>query len=420
MLLRTITLLSLLALQPLSVPLLHAQPIPRSEHLPATTPWDLSALGATPSFEWVDNAQPVRSVLYTSEPYKGNPTRVFAYYASPATLQQRQPNPSEKFPAMVLIHGGGGTAFREWAELWAKNGYAAIAMDTAGYRPNEGQNAHDKKNRSRLTDAGPDQSDQEKFGSVDLPPNDQWPYHAVAAAIRAHSLIRSFPEVDPERTGVTGISWGGYLTSIVAGVDSRFKLAVPVYGCGFLHENSTWLDRLKKMSPAQNERWVSLWDPSRYLGAAKMPMLFINGTNDFAYPLDSYMKSFALPKGPKQLRITVNMPHGHQQGWAPKEIALFADHLLKNGPPLPQLSNPQRKDAEVHVHCTTPVPLRSAAIHTTSDEGPINKRKWLTTSASVSGETIVAKAPDAATTAWFVTVTDTRDATVSTEVNIRK
>jgi len=29
---------------------------------------------------------------------------------------------------------------------------------------------------------------------------------------------------------VTGISWGGYLTCIVAGIDDRLKAAVPVYG----------------------------------------------------------------------------------------------------------------------------------------------------------------------------------------------
>ena len=84
-----------------------------------------------------------------------------------------------------------------------------------------------------MPDGGPNQGDDEKFGSIDKPPTEQWSYHAVAAAIRGHSLIRSFPEVDAQRTAVTGISWGGYLTCIVAGLDSRFKAAVPVYGCGF-------------------------------------------------------------------------------------------------------------------------------------------------------------------------------------------
>jgi dienelactone hydrolase len=111
-----------------------------------------------------------------------------------------------------LVHGGGGTAFREWAELWARRGYAAIAMDLAGSRPVEGANAHAAENRTRLPQGGPGQGDEEKFGSIDKPPTEQWPYHAVASVIKAHSLIRSFDHVDREKTAVTGISWGGYLT----------------------------------------------------------------------------------------------------------------------------------------------------------------------------------------------------------------
>ena len=55
---------------------------------------------------------------------------------------------------------------------------------------------------------------------------DMWSYHAVAAVVRGHSLLRSLPNVDAERIGVTGISWGGYLTCIVAGVADRFRHAV--------------------------------------------------------------------------------------------------------------------------------------------------------------------------------------------------
>ena len=43
-----------------------------------------------------------------------------------------------------------------------------------------------------------------------------------------------------------------------------------------------------------------------------MPVFFINGTNDFAYPLDSYAKTYGLVKSERDFRITVNMPHGHQ------------------------------------------------------------------------------------------------------------
>src|SRR5262245_11819933 len=131
----------------------NAQIVP-SPGLPASTPWDLKKLSEAPAFEWVDKDGPVRSLFYASEPYGGKPTRVFAYYATPATLAGKTPNKDEKYPAVVLVHGGGGTAFREWAELWAKRGYAAIAMDLAGSRPTEGKNPHALDSRTRLPDGG--------------------------------------------------------------------------------------------------------------------------------------------------------------------------------------------------------------------------------------------------------------------------
>ena len=120
-----------------------------AKSLPATMPWDLVALSEPPKVEWSDRESPVWSLYYEGEIYKGKPTRVFAYYASPATLGSEKVG-GEKFPAVVLVHGGGGTAFKEWAELWAKRGYAAIAMDLAGCGPN----------RERLEDGGPGQSDR--------------------------------------------------------------------------------------------------------------------------------------------------------------------------------------------------------------------------------------------------------------------
>ncbi len=46
------------------------------------------------------------------------------------------------------------------------------------------------------------------------------------------------------------------------------------------------------------KRWVENFDPSRYLPGRKMPVLFVNGTNDFAYPLDSYQKSYRAARDP--------------------------------------------------------------------------------------------------------------------------
>ena len=245
---------------------------------------------------------------------------MFAYYASPITVGAEV---TEKhFPGIVLVHGGGGKAFSKWAEIWARRGYAAIAMDLAGC--GEGG--------KRLPNGGPDQSDQTKFRSIDGPIKDQWSYHAVADVLLAHSLLLSFDEVDRERTAVTGISWGGYLTCIVAGLDQRFKVAMPVYGCGFLHENSAWVaSQFERMQPAQVAKWVSLWDPSRYIGAATMPVAFLNGTNDFAYPMDSYAKTCRLVTGTKHYSIQLNMRHGHIFEFP--EFFVFIDQYLKAARP---------------------------------------------------------------------------------------
>jgi len=368
-------------------------------------PWDLGKLEKAPDFGWLDKESGVRSLLYKGEPFKGADTSVFAYYASPDTLAHTAGN-GAKYPAVVLVHGGGGTAFKEWAQLWAERGYAAIAMDLAG----------NGAEQQRLPDGGPDQSDEYKFGQIDAPITDQWPYHAVANVILAHSLIRSFTEVDVNRTGVTGISWGGYLTCIVAGVDSRFKAAVPVYGCGFLQFHSAWLSRFAQFTPEQSSKWVELWDPSRYVGGATMPVFFINGTNDFAYWLESYAKTYGLVNGPRNFRITVNMPHSHPDGWAPKEIGLFMDQYLKDGEALAKIEKPIIGGKEITAafsSVSTPV---LAGIHFTNDSADSPDRKWNSMEAKIKKGMIHAPLVPDGTLICFVTLTDSRGAIVSSEL----
>jgi pimeloyl-ACP methyl ester carboxylesterase len=360
-----------------------------AKSLPQTTPWDLADLSQPPNFEWLAREGHVWSLYYQGRPYQGKPTRIFAYYATPTTLTG-QPAKDHSFPAVVLVHGGGGTAFKEWAELWARRGYAAIAMDLAGCG----------LERKRLPDGGPGQSDKEKFGAFDQAAENQWTYHAVSNAILAHSLLRSFK----------------YLTCIVSGLDNRFKAAVPVYGCGFLHENSVWLDRFAQMTRQQKSKWVSLWDPSMYVGSAKMPVFFINGTNDFAYPLDSYAKTYGLVKNKRNFRITVNMPHGHQQGWEPKEIGLFVDQYLKGGLPLPTIMKPGLTERQVHARVKSKTHLISAQLHYTTGTVPINKLDWESMSARIEGKSIISPAPPDDATIWFLTISDNRQAIVSSEL----
>ncbi len=93
-----------------------------------TGPWDVERILDTTTPFWLDaESENLKSIRYPSEPYRGKETEVFAYYAVP---KGRGP-----FPAMLLVHGGGGKAFEEWARLWADRGYVALAMDLAGCGP---------------------------------------------------------------------------------------------------------------------------------------------------------------------------------------------------------------------------------------------------------------------------------------------
>ena len=365
-----------------------------------TGPWNLSVLKRVPPATWGAKTGLVQEVYYEGEPLGGKPTRVFAYVARPKSG-------GKSVPAMVLVHGGGGTAFAQWATLWAKRGYAAIAMDLSGYGPG----------RKRLADGGPLEKDPTIFRSFTEDQTDQmWTYHAVAAVIRGHSLLASCEGVDADRIGITGISWGGYLTCIVAGLDDRLKVAVPVYGCGFIYENShpPWLARFAKMKPDVRSRWISQFDPSVYLPQVRCPILFVNGTNDFAYPLDSYQKSYQLVPGQIDLRIQPGMRHGHGHGWAPKEIGLFVDSVLVGGDPLPRLSAIATVGDRVSAEFTAKQPVVKAELWYTSDTGPWQSRKWKSTEAVIDGHTIHARLPKQRPLVYFFNVTDRRGAMTST------
>jgi dienelactone hydrolase len=387
-------------------------------------PWNLTKLKSTvPAMKWVDQSHPVHALTYAGEKYLGKDTEVFAFYASPITIGAAKPG--AKFPGVVLIHGGGGTAFAEWAQLWAKRGYAAIAMDLNGSRPPEPEyddkgmaksNAHDQKTRTRLPNGGPPHGHAEKFDSIGGDTSDDWPFHAAASVMRAHSLLRSFAEVDAEHTAVTGISWGGYTTCLVASLDDRFKAAVPVYGCGFLHQGeSVQKPSIDKLGD-RKDLWVKEYDPGSLLPRCHVPILFVNGTNDVHYVLDSYMKSYSVVPGEKHIRIQINMPHGHPPGWAPQEIGLFIDTYCRAGTPLPEPSAPVIDGDQLKVSVKASTKIKEAKLNYTTDTGLRSKRTWKSVPASTTGFGVSAPKPPADANTWYVEVTDERGAMVSTPV----
>jgi dienelactone hydrolase len=366
-------------------------------------PWNLQALDAAPAWTRLERPklEGVQAITYEGLPFRGARTRVFAWLGVPPVKA------GETVPGMVLVHGGGGTAFEEWVRLWVGRGYAAVAMDTCGQLPvgHYGRWFRDAQ-------GGP--AGWGGFEQWDQPPEDQWTFHAVADVILAHSLLRSLPEVDPERTGVTGISWGGYLTCIVAGVDHRFQLAVPVYGCGF-YRDTIFENNLGKLAPAAAGRWMDLWDPSVYLPAATMPILWVNGSNDFAYPMNAWQRSYRLPEGLRTICLRLRMPHGHGgAGENPEEIRAFADSILRGGKPLARITGSGRESAEAWATYASEVPVLKAELNLTRDAGRWQDRRWEAVDAACADGRVSARVPED-TRVYFFNLLDERGCVVSTE-----
>ena len=372
------------------------------ELVPAEFRWDVPALCRPPRIHEAPGfeAAGARALYFDGLPWKGAPTRVFAWLGLPKI--------DGKAPAMVLVHGGGGTAFDEWVRLWTSRGYAAIAMDLCGSVPRKGDGGW-----RRHDHAGP--PGWGGFDQIDLASRDQWTYHAVADAILAHSLLVSLPEVDSSRIGITGISWGGYLTCIVASLDTRLRFAAPVYGCGFLGDNSAWLETFKGMGEEKSKRWLELWDPAEFLPRCRLPILWVNGTNDFAYPLDSYQKSYRLPNGDRTLAVRVRMAHAHGgPGEKPEEIHAFANALFRRGIPLVRITGQGVEKGEAWVQFESGSPIVEAELCFTKASGKWQERLWETAPGRIDRQRVSAAVPEGATV-FYLNLIDDRGLVVSTE-----
>jgi dienelactone hydrolase len=358
-------------------PAVSAEPRPVNRQIP----WDVSALSKTPKVHPATErpANGMRSFFYEGADYKGKPAWVFAYYAAPAGTP-----PAGGWPAAVCAHGGGGTAYPGWVRAWNGHGYAAIVMDLEGHLP--GGKDHGMEGNLPIgaghQNAGPKRIGW--FGDIALPDKEQWFYHAVADVIRANSLLRSFPEINPKKIGLTGISWGGTIVSTVAGVDSRFAFVIPVYGCGFIHKHD--------MTPDQYREYLAKWDPSAHLPSAKMPMLWVTGVADPVFQVDIFAKSAKIAGGPSSMCLRPFLAHGHGNGWEDAgEIYTFADNIVKGGPPLPKLERPEFNPATGIARTKYTGGFTEAWVYFTTSGGNWQGRKWNFIQCNVSEKELVAR-----------------------------
>jgi dienelactone hydrolase len=378
--------------------------------------WNVPDIYKTPEYKIISHGSAI-GLVYKGLSYRGHKQNVFAYYASPATLNKNKDNlnknkdSNEKFPAVVLVHGGGGRAYKSWAIKWAKKGYAAIAMDLFGNGPNEEHIKYgfiEKEYR---------QVPYLPYFKITSKLNNQWMYQAVADVILAHNLILSFPEVDSSNTALTGISWGGVIAYIVAALDHRFKVVVPVYGCGYLWESGRMKKQLNQLSAEDREIWLKQYDPSNYMMDVMVPILFLNDAQDPYFVLKSYMKTYHKVKSKhKSLCIKIHLKHSNHAGWSSREIYYFINHYINGTPGLPIIDNPVKLADKITAKIHSPVKIEKAFLHYTSDTSPEGNRKWTTVEVSLKNKEIISPLLPQSTTIWYLSLIDNRGLKTSSKV----
>lgn len=186
-------------------------------------------------------------------------------------------DPSKSYPAIFDIHGGPktvyGTVYYHEMQVWASLGYFVYFTNPRGSdgRGDDFANIYGK------------------YGTIDY--DDLMKFSDV--------VLEKYPAIDKTRVGVTGGSYGGYMTNWIVGHTDRFKAActqrsisnwISFYGTsdiGFyfaldqIHGNIT--DKMDKLW------WHS---PLKYIDEVKTPLLFIHSDEDYRCPLEQGLQFY--------------------------------------------------------------------------------------------------------------------------------
>jgi dipeptidyl aminopeptidase/acylaminoacyl peptidase len=175
----------------------------------------------------------------------------------------------QKAPALVMVHGGPGGQ--------ARLGYNPIAQ----YLANHGYVIYDINNRGS---SGYGKSffamDDRKHGEADL-----------ADVVASKQMLIDTGYVDPERIGIIGGSYGGYMVlAALAFQPDVFDVGVNIFGV------SNWVRTLKSMpawwgserdalyaelgDPAKDEERLRRISPLFHAGRIKKPLIVLQGAND--------------------------------------------------------------------------------------------------------------------------------------------
>jgi len=184
-----------------------------------------------------------------------------------------------KYPALLNIHGGPftqyGNKFFDEFQVYAGAGYAVIYSNprgSSGYAESWGRAIKGPK----TTDKGPG------WGSVDFE-------DLMAVTDQA---LEQFSFIDPERVGVMGGSYGGYMTSWIIGHTNRFKAAISeravnnMYTMAYTSDIGAYFrSELGPLYLDDPEEFLRI-SPITYAQDIKTPVLIMHSENDLRCPIE--------------------------------------------------------------------------------------------------------------------------------------
>ncbi len=256
-----------------------------------------------------DNVLTIERLSFASERKPdGTTERVPMLIVKPA-------NRTGRLPAVIVLHGTGGTKDRmlDWLTDLAKRGIIGVAID-ARYHGDRSGGAKGKEAYERaITRAW-----RAKPGE---PQENPFYYDTVWDLWRTVDVLRDRPDIDPARIGMMGVSMGGIETWLAAAADERVAVAVPAIGVQSFRwslEHDRWQGRARTIQQAHDaaakdlgeprvnarvcrELWAKVipgitdqFDcPSMLRLMAGRPLLILNGDQDPNCPIEGARLAFA-------------------------------------------------------------------------------------------------------------------------------
>jgi len=155
-------------------------------------------------------------------------------------------------------------------------------------------------------------------------------------------VLENFEFLDPQRLGVTGVSYGGYLSNWIITQTDRYKAAVPVSSISHIltdwgnDANPLWFESDGGFMPIDDFERALEMSPIKYVKNCTTPTLFIHGAWDFCTNLNQAELMFAALKilGVETvLAIYPNEGHGihnqpkHTFDYHQRTLDWFDEHL---------------------------------------------------------------------------------------------